>query len=115
MGGAASRADIAILTSDNPRTEESASILADVEPALVEAKLKRLSEGDLASATRGYFAMVDRRHAIGLAVAAARPGDTVLIAGKGHENYQILGTTKVHFDDREEAAQADARRPQGPR
>jgi UDP-N-acetylmuramoyl-L-alanyl-D-glutamate--2,6-diaminopimelate ligase len=115
MGRAATRADIAILTSDNPRTEEPAAILADVEPAITEVGLARLNPEALATASRGFYALVDRREAIGLAVAAARPGDTVLIAGKGHENYQILGTTKIHFDDREEAAQADARRPRGQR
>ena len=115
MGRAATRADIAILTSDNPRTEEPAAILADVEPGITEVGLARLNPEALATASRGFYALVDRREAIGLAVAAARPGDTVLIAGKGHENYQILGTTKIHFDDREEAAQADARRPRGQR
>lgn len=113
MGRASADADIAILTSDNPRTEEPAAILADVEPALVQAGLPRLDLDELVSASRGFLALVDRRQAIGLAVAAARPGDTVLIAGKGHENYQILGTTKVHFDDREEAALADAQRARG--
>ena len=115
MGRAAANADIAILTSDNPRTEEPAAILADVEPALIQAELSRLGAHELASASRGFLALVDRRQAISLAVIAAQPGDTVLIAGKGHENYQILGITKVHFDDREEAAQADAARPRGAR
>ena len=57
-------------------------------------------------AARGYHAEVDRRAAIRLAAAAAGPGDVLLIAGKGHEDYQIVGTTKHHFDDREEAAAA---------
>ena len=48
----------------------------------------------------------DRREAISLTIGAARPGDVVLIAGKGHEDYQILGTSKIHFDDREEALAA---------
>ncbi len=65
----------------------------------------------LAAAARGYTAEVDRRTAIRRAVAAAGPGDTLVIAGKGHEDYQILGTSKIHFDDREEAAAAFAARP----
>jgi len=52
---------------------------------------------------RGYIMEVDRRKAIQIALRWARPGDIVLIAGKGHEDYQILGTKKVHFDDREVA------------
>ncbi len=113
MGHAAANADIAILTSDNPRTEEPDAILADVEPGLLHAELPRLEVHELPGASRGFLTLVDRRQAIGLAIAAARDGDTVLIAGKGHENYQILGTTKVHFDDREEAALADAQRARG--
>ena len=54
----------------------------------------------------GYLVIPDRREAINLAISLARPGDIVLIAGKGHEDYQILGERKVHFDDREEAALA---------
>ena len=66
----------------------------------------KLAVGELAAAARGYTREVDRRAAIRLAAAAARAGDVLLIAGKGHEDYQILGTTKLHFDDREEAAAA---------
>ncbi len=58
----------------------------------------------LAGAARGYHVEVDRRAAIRAAAAAARSGDVLLIAGKGHEDYQIVGTTRLHFDDREEAA-----------
>ena len=57
-----------------------------------------------AAASGDFVVEVDRRRAIGAAIAAARPGDVVLIAGKGHEDYQIVGKTKHHFDDREEAA-----------
>jgi UDP-N-acetylmuramoyl-L-alanyl-D-glutamate--2,6-diaminopimelate ligase len=62
----------------------------------------------LARTERGFHVVVDRRTAIRRAIGAARPGDTVLIAGKGHEDYPILGTQKVHFDDREEARAAFA-------
>ncbi|MFO0681556.1 MAG: UDP-N-acetylmuramoyl-L-alanyl-D-glutamate--2,6-diaminopimelate ligase [Sandaracinus sp.] len=95
MGAAAAaRADLCVVTSDNPRTEEPRSIVDMILPGTASAK-EALVE-------------VDRRAAIGLALARASAGDTVLIAGKGHEDYQILGTTKIHFDDREEARAAIA-------
>ena len=56
----------------------------------------------IATLSQGYLVMADRRAAIQAALAGARPGDVVVIAGKGHEDYQIIGTTKHHFDDREE-------------
>jgi UDP-N-acetylmuramyl-tripeptide synthetase len=88
-------ADLAVVTSDNPRTEEPLSIIEMILAGVreVEPKEKPIVEPD-------------RRAAIGRAVRAAGPGDVVLIAGKGHEDYQILGKTKIHFDDREEAAAA---------
>ena len=93
MGAIAVRlADQVVVTSDNPRTEDPARILEDVV-AGIPAGLAPVVEGD-------------RAVAIARAIAAAGPQDLVLIAGKGHEDYQILGTTKIHFDDREEAAQA---------
>lgn len=101
MGRAAvAQSDIVILTSDNPRTEDPASILKEVEVGVKEA---------LRSRSHVQYRMIaDRREAIRAAVQEARPGDMVLIAGKGHEDYQILGTTKHHFDDREEARAAIA-------
>jgi UDP-N-acetylmuramoyl-L-alanyl-D-glutamate--2,6-diaminopimelate ligase len=90
MGGIATRlADRAIVTDDNPRTEDAAAIRAEVM-----------------TGTTGAEEIGDRASAIRAAVKDLRRGDVVLIAGKGHEDYQILGTTKVHFDDREEAARA---------
>ncbi len=89
---AATLADQAIVTSDNPRTEDPARILADVAagiPADVTA-----------------IVISDRATAIRTAILQAKPGDGVLIAGKGHEDYQILGTEKIHFDDREQARAA---------
>jgi murE/murF fusion protein len=83
-------ADLAVVTSDNPRTEDPRAILDQIVPAV----------------PRPFFVDPDRRVAIRAAIAEATPGDVVCIAGKGHEDYQILGTTKVHFDDREEAAAA---------
>jgi UDP-N-acetylmuramoyl-L-alanyl-D-glutamate--2,6-diaminopimelate ligase len=95
MGEIAARdADLAVVTSDNPRTEDPEAIVA----AIVEG-MKR-------APGRAQHREVDRRAAIRWAAAEARPGDVLLIAGKGHEDYQIIGTTKTHFDDREEAAAA---------
>jgi UDP-N-acetylmuramoyl-L-alanyl-D-glutamate--2,6-diaminopimelate ligase len=112
MGAAAVRlADVAIVTSDNPRTEDPARIVQMVVEGVRAAGGVEVPVEALAQAPGGYAAEVDRRTAIQRAVAAARPGDTLVIAGKGHEDYQILGTTKIHFDDREEAAAAFAARP----
>lgn len=92
---AATWADQVIVTSDNPRTEDPQRILQDILAGIPESP---------------WAVEVDRRQAIRLAILAAQPGDTVVIAGKGHEDYQILGTEKIHFDDREEARAALALR-----
>lgn len=98
MGGvAAELADFAVLTSDNPRTEDPYRILLDVELGMQH---HGKSKGD------DYLVIESRREAICRAVALAKPGDLVLIAGKGHETYQIIGTERHHFDDREEALAA---------
>ena len=107
MGEVAARdGDLAIVTSDNPRTEDPASIVEMVADGARRALAPALEPGELAAATRGYLVEIDRRAALRLAAAAARPGDTLLVAGKGHEDYQIVGTTKLPFDDRLEAAAA---------
>jgi len=93
---AASYADYVIVTSDNPRTEEPHAILADIEAGL---------RADGVAAER-YELLVDRRAAIEKAVEMASPGDVVLIAGKGHETYQIIGNKTLDFDDRLVAEQA---------
>lgn len=94
MGAAAARlADLAILTSDNPRTENPLAILADVEKGIREVTT---------DAAR-YRVEPDRREAIRLALAEAAEGDAVVIAGKGHETYQILRERTLPFDDREVA------------
>lgn len=87
-------ADFAIVTSDNPRTENPAVIFNDIRPGL------RGREGT------DFVVEPDRRRAIALACGSARRGDMVVIAGKGHEPYQIIGTTKYPFDDRKIAAAA---------
>jgi UDP-N-acetylmuramoyl-L-alanyl-D-glutamate--2,6-diaminopimelate ligase len=103
MGEAAARlADLVVVTSDNPRTEDPERILADVEVGVRSGGMTALADG----AARGYLREADRRAAIALAVGAARPGDVVLVAGKGHEDYQIVGTERRHLDDREEVRRA---------
>jgi UDP-N-acetylmuramoyl-L-alanyl-D-glutamate--2,6-diaminopimelate ligase len=89
---AARLADMVVVTSDNPRTEDPERILEDVV-AGIPADTDLVVEGDRATA-------------IATAIASAGEEDLVLIAGKGHEDYQILGTTKIHFDDREQAGRA---------
>ena len=107
MGEAAGRrADLAVVTSDNPRGEDPAAIIAAVVPGLTRAGAAPLDEAAARAGQPGYVVEPDRRAAIRLALAAARPGDAVLIAGKGHEDYQIVGAERRPFDDREEARRA---------
>jgi UDP-N-acetylmuramoyl-L-alanyl-D-glutamate--2,6-diaminopimelate ligase len=104
MGEVAGRlSDIVILTSDNPRSEDPWHIIGEAEPGLVQTGMPKLTDpAGIASLQRGYWVLENRRTAIRAALAGARPQDIVVIAGKGHEDYQIIGTTKHHFDDREE-------------
>jgi UDP-N-acetylmuramoyl-L-alanyl-D-glutamate--2,6-diaminopimelate ligase len=104
MGEAAGRlSDIVILTSDNPRTEDPGQIITEAEVGLIQAGQLQVPETETVVTLRqGYLVIADRRRAIRTALAGARPGDVVVVAGKGHEDYQIIGTTKYHFDDREE-------------
>ena len=107
MGEAAGlRADLSIATSDNPRTEDPLAILAGIEPGLVKSGQTRLDPRHARAGSRGYCVVPERREAIELALKSAQPGDVVLIAGKGHEDYQIVGTEKRPFDDRAEARRA---------
>lgn len=87
-------ADRIIVTSDNPRTENPDAIIADIMKGFSNSEDGRLT------------IEADRSRAIGIAVDDARAGDIVLLAGKGHENYQILGTERIHFSDFEEAQKA---------
>ena len=94
MGEAAgSLSNVVILTSDNPRTEDPNQILADAEEGIRKTG-------------KPYEKIADRREAIHHAIAQARTDDLVLIAGKGHEDYQIIGREVFHFDDREVAREA---------
>ncbi|HEY1265885.1 MAG TPA: UDP-N-acetylmuramoyl-L-alanyl-D-glutamate--2,6-diaminopimelate ligase [Candidatus Binatia bacterium] len=107
MGEAGARlADIAVLTSDNPRTEDPMKILDEVEAGAKKSGIKRIESGNSKLKTQNskfYLVEPDRRAAIRVALTLARASDLVLLAGKGHEDYQILGTEKIHFDDREVA------------
>ncbi len=95
---AALYSDVVVVTSDNPRTEEPEAIIREVIPG-VEAGLREAGRGR-------YVVHADRRAAIEEAVRLAQPGDLLLIAGKGHEDYQVIGTTKHPFDDRVVAREA---------
>ena len=93
---AAQGADFAVLTSDNPRTEDPYAILRDALPGLMESKTP--------------FAVIEeRRKAIAFALEEARSGDVVVLCGKGHETYQEIGTTKYHLDEREVVRECFAR------
>jgi UDP-N-acetylmuramoyl-L-alanyl-D-glutamate--2,6-diaminopimelate ligase len=114
MGEIAARlSDLAVLTSDNPRSEEPLAIIAEVEAGVKKAGAIRLDEvrrgAPVSGKTAAYWVEADRRNAIRAAIDAASSGDLVLIAGKGHEDYQILGPNKIHFDDREVAREEAAR------
>jgi UDP-N-acetylmuramoyl-L-alanyl-D-glutamate--2,6-diaminopimelate ligase len=94
MGRAAtSAADLTLITTDNPRSEDPAAIIAEIEPGAAEGG-------------GAYVVEPDRRTAIGLAVGRARPGDVVVIAGRGHETHQELADRTVPFDDRVVAREA---------
>jgi UDP-N-acetylmuramoyl-L-alanyl-D-glutamate--2,6-diaminopimelate ligase len=88
--------DFVIITSDNPRTEDPLKIIQEIEIGVKETGTE-------------YLAISDRRQGIFEAVAKARSGDVVIIAGKGHETYQLIDNEKFHFDDREVAAEALAK------
>jgi UDP-N-acetylmuramoyl-L-alanyl-D-glutamate--2,6-diaminopimelate ligase len=104
------RADLCVVTSDNPRTEDPVAILNEVAAGAAATGAPRIEPESLPTAPRGFCALLDRRAAIRAAIGAAGAGDTVLLAGKGHETYQIVGERRTHFDDREEARAAIAAR-----
>ena len=107
MGAAVARAaDLGVVTSDNPRTEDPLKIVDAVEEGVIAAGMEKVGDGHGHGHGHGYVVEPDRRRAIFWAIEQARPGDIVLIAGKGHEDYQILGTNRIHFDDREQAREA---------
>jgi UDP-N-acetylmuramoyl-L-alanyl-D-glutamate--2,6-diaminopimelate ligase len=116
---AADLSDVTIVTSDNPRTENPGAIMGQIRAGISPLGITEFVAEDLAEMCRGnnpailekgFVMLENRREAIRLAVGLARPGDVVLLAGKGHEDYQIIGALRQHFDDREEAGLALAER-----
>jgi UDP-N-acetylmuramoyl-L-alanyl-D-glutamate--2,6-diaminopimelate ligase len=97
--------DLVIITSDNPRKENPDQIANEIEPGVREAGLQKMEQNP-SRGERGYRIVLDRREAIQDAINAATDKDIVLIAGKGHERYQIVGTRRVRFDDVEEVERA---------
>jgi UDP-N-acetylmuramoyl-L-alanyl-D-glutamate--2,6-diaminopimelate ligase len=107
MGRAAAMgSDMVIITSDNPRTEDTLLIIREIEEGMASSGVK-VANLD-AAINKGtnqtpYLVIPDRRDAIRAAIGMGKPGDIIVLAGKGHEDYQIIGDKKVHFDDREVA------------
>lgn len=102
MGKAASDlSDLAIITSDNPRTEDPLEIINQIESGVRESSARKVSIQGIGRGEydKGYTIIPDRREAIFTAVSIAGPRDIILVAGKGHENYQILGEKRIFFDD----------------
>lgn len=100
--------DLTVITSDNPRSEDPEKIMEAIEQGLKDQGISFLDREELKEIpkSQNYTMVPDRREAIALAIRLARPGDKILIAGKGHETYQILGSTIIDFDDRVEARKA---------
>jgi UDP-N-acetylmuramoyl-L-alanyl-D-glutamate--2,6-diaminopimelate ligase len=103
---AAERADVIVVTNDNPRGERPEAIAASIRDGVEAAGLPNVDPVRLRDTGRGFAVLLDRAEAIRAAVTAARKGDVVLIAGKGHESYQILGDDRRAFDDRAHARSA---------
>ncbi len=98
--------DVTIMTSDNPRREDPLAIIGEIEAGVDTKKSEKTPSPKLVANRHTYTVIADRKAAIDAAIGLADPGDIVLIAGKGHEDYQILGAKKIAFDDRVVAAQA---------
>jgi UDP-N-acetylmuramoyl-L-alanyl-D-glutamate--2,6-diaminopimelate ligase len=113
MGAVAVKgSDLVIVTSDNPRTEDPRAIIREIEEGMRGSGI-RISGTNSHFVEPGktpYLVVPDRNVAINAAIGMANPGDVVVLAGKGHEDYQVLGDKKVHFDDREEARKAIRKR-----
>ncbi|MFA7537020.1 MAG: UDP-N-acetylmuramoyl-L-alanyl-D-glutamate--2,6-diaminopimelate ligase [Desulfuromonadales bacterium] len=108
MGEIAARfSDLALITSDNPRTEDPLAILEEVRGGVERVHSRAWSAEEAARIPgRGYLIIPDRRQAIEFAASLLQADDLLLVAGKGHEDYQIIGRERRHFDDREELRRA---------
>jgi UDP-N-acetylmuramoyl-L-alanyl-D-glutamate--2,6-diaminopimelate ligase len=109
---AADMSDLAIVTSDNPRTEDPLEIIAHIEAGIKGGSAGKITLEETVPGRydNGYTVIPDRREAILTAVSIAGPEDIILVAGKGHENYQIIGEKKIFFDDATVAQEALERR-----
>ncbi len=108
MGEVAARhSDLVVVTSDNPRSEDPGAIIDDIRPGLEKVFEGQWSPQQAKEKARGgYVVIADRRAAIDFAVNQLSKGDFLLVAGKGHEDYQLIGDQRLHFDDREELRRA---------
>ncbi len=112
MGEIAGRlSDFVVVTSDNPRTESPEAIIAEILEGVESVMDRRYLPEDLERGfeEKGFIVEPDREKAIFWGIRLSAEGDTILIAGKGHETYQIIGNRTIHFDDREKAAEAFGR------
>jgi UDP-N-acetylmuramoyl-L-alanyl-D-glutamate--2,6-diaminopimelate ligase len=111
MGAVASRlSDVIVITSDNPRSEDPARIIEEIQRGITPDTRRPSTRPEGGDNSQVVLAIVDRGAAIGKAIELARPGDLVLVAGKGHEKYQVIGDRTLPFDDVEVAREALARR-----
>ena len=105
MGAIARRySNLTVITSDNPRTEDPAAIINEIERGMSNEPIHQFDREELVKGFngKGYIKILDRREAIRLAIGLAEAGDVVVVAGKGHEDYQIIGRERFPFDDRNE-------------
>jgi len=106
---AADYADVLVLTSDNPRSESPEVILSQIEQGVLESGVHQLALHQLANASHGYVSIADRALAIATAAGAMQSGDTLVVAGKGHESYQEVRGQRLPFSDEEQLHKAFAR------
>ncbi len=96
---AAAGSDLVIVTSDNPRTEDPDEIISGITPGVERTGMRRMSPAKARQGEPGYIVEADRKAAIALAASLSKEGDVIVVAGKGHEAFQQIGTEQVPFDD----------------